>query len=372
MRHSRNITIFVGFLSACLVQQINSLPQAGRGWSPARPNATSYNNRWQQKFQTTRSPTQNQQPNWQSNGGWSWLIANNSAPQKPQQQQQPQWQQGNGTRRFVDGAAYQSEGERVWLNNNQSHPFIQVPGFGNRPNFAIAKQPNRNNSLATVSNNGFGWRAPQPNYWGPVGTNSSTQNVPTTRQPAGNNGWQRNPSTASTWNIGRPAAYNSTTGGQNAGNWYSPANTPTPPRNAGWATPIKPNINTNWNGVASNGTSGRGGVNSYANWNSPLPGSTLIAGNNNQSAFFSSGPTAPARNNSDSGYSGFAPVGNGGQLPPGSYGASSSYGTPLAPLAGGSSWSSNSSQAGWSYTNGQQQPQARPTNNSNPYVNLFY
>ncbi|XP_053957116.1 uncharacterized protein MAL13P1.336-like [Anastrepha ludens] len=348
MKHSRNVTILVALLCVSLAHHIDGLPQVGRNCSHSRPNA--YNNRWQQNIQTS-------QTNWQSNGGWNWLLANNSDSQISNRNNynSNSLPRRNDTRQLL-GTNYQRRGERLWLNNNESHPYIQVPGFGNRSSPAAAKQSNSSVSLGTSCT--AGWRAPYQELinnnrsssqkydnWAPFHRNLA-QDISTTRQPIRSSNHQGGPATAGTWDIGR-SKYNSTSGGQIFGvSWHVPGSPLSP--SSGFIAPANPHISANWKSGAGN--------NSYPFGNSRAPSNTQLIGNNGnaQNATFGKGGTGPI----NSGYPGAVALGNGhnSQSPHSGFIGSSSYGTPLAPLAGGGSWDSNALLANVSYPNGQRQP----------------
>ncbi|CAD7003726.1 uncharacterized protein LOC101454471 [Ceratitis capitata] len=321
MKYFTNSKLLVTFICVHLVQHASSAPQ---GWTQPRFNSTA------------GVATQNRKTgSWQANGGWNSLQQQQQPSQWPRRNQtvgnqnyykpnstrgayNNNWERGNGS--------YQPQGERVWLNSNQSHPFIQVPGFRNPSNiFAAAKQPNRSIS------EGAGWR--QPNNW-------STQN--------------RN---ATQWYPAARPSNNFTYGGQLT------------PSGASWAAPVSLAGNTNGHGGGSNSSrSGYTGVpavnqwNSTASnpvWNARLPGNALVAG---VSGANRTAPAAPFGSNAFNGQGWNIP---NNPSPYGSVNSGSNSDAQLAPLAG-------HTNTGMSYANGsQQQSQSRGPYNTNPYANLF-
>lgn len=202
-----------------MIYYIDGLPQAGYDWQRQRQNATTWKNSWRQN-------TTQQQHNWQRNiqtiGNRNYTNTNNIHNN------------------------WQPQGERPWLNNNQSHPHIHVPRFKRNP-----QDPQSNRTISERT----GWQQPQPvapylRNWAPQWRNS-TQNISSRPKPFRNDG-----------------------GGQ-----FSAAN-------SDWVPPGNPTNYTNWKSGVRNST-GNGNsrfpaqdhaVNSYPNWHAGLPGNTLKTG----------------------------------------------------------------------------------------------
>lgn len=201
--YNGNAFLFITALfCVCLIYHIDGLPQSGYG-SSQRHNSTAWRH--------------------------------NTTQHRPSQT--------IGNRNYTNPNIWQPQGQRPWLNNNQSHPHIQVPGFMSNLHYAAAKQPNRSISEGT------GWRQPQPvapylKNWSPQRSNS-TQNVPIRSEPFRNNG-----------------------GGQLA------------PINSGWVASSNSANSTIWKGGVSREflPQANNRSNSYPTWHAGLPGSTLVAG----------------------------------------------------------------------------------------------
>ncbi|XP_011182534.1 bifunctional endo-1,4-beta-xylanase XylA-like [Zeugodacus cucurbitae] len=288
MKFERDFNILLALLCVCLIYQIDGVPQRGFRIPQQRHNATAWNNNWRQN-------TTQLSPNWQGN---NQTIGNRnySNPNNIYNNWQPQ-------------------GERLWLNNNQSHPHIQVPGFRSGLHYAAAKQSNRSIPVRT------GWQqaqsvGPYPTNWAPQRSNS-TQNIPNRTQFA--------------------------------------------PTNSGWLAPGNPTTNyTHGRGGISNSTvnGNRGlpaqvynGANSYPNWHAGLPGSALVAGTYN-------GNSLPVSN---SGQQGWQTANRSGAA----FGFNS--GPQLAPLAGSASGHQNAVNAGWNAPSGQ----PNGAYSAHPYGKLF-